>query len=252
MPPVHRVRAIHLGAGWVRPPPCPPHDRQRNARGPLYPRLVNVGSSRETVLLKPRVQIIRQTRLAAAALILPVFAAMLWFAIPRGTWLRVIVAFAFVLALYLVGAALLRGVSIRLSTDGLVERGFFRRQNRVPAKRIATALVVDVYRGVTADTDRQLFLLDSSGELLVRLRGEFWSNEDIDRVAAAFDVPVRRASDPVTAAQLRRDRAELLSWFDRWPWAGRLAMAGVIALLALILIALLSPEALVLTPAAAR
>ncbi len=208
--------------------------------------------SRATVVIRPRVQLIRQTRLAAAALILPVFAAMLWFSLPRGTWLRVAIAFAFVLALYLAGAALLRGVSIRLGPDGLVERGYFRRQSRIPAKRIATALVIDVYRGVSAETDRQLFLVDTTGELLVRMRGEFWTNEAIETVAAAFDVPIRREADPVTAAQLRHDHAELLFWFERWPWAGRLAIAGVIALLALILIALMSPEALVLTPPAER
>lgn len=223
------------------------------SRPPLpYPRHVGDPISRATVVIRPRVQIIRQTRLAAAALILPVFAAMLWFAIPRGTWLRVAIAFAFVLALYLAGAALLRGVSIRLGPDGLVERGFFRRQNRIPAKRIAAAVVIDVYRGVTAETNRQLFLVDTTGELLVRMRGEFWTNEAIETVAAAYGVPVRRAVDPVTTVRLRNDHPELLFWFERWPWAGRLAIAGVIALLALILIALLSPEALVLTPPAER
>jgi hypothetical protein len=199
-------------------------------------------------VVRPRVQIIRQTRLAAAALILPVFAAMLWFAIPRGTWPRVIIAFAFVLALYFLGAALLRGVSIQVNGDGLVERGFFRHQNRIPAKRIATALVVDVYRGSTAETNRQLFLIDSTGELLVRMRGEFWTNDDIEAVAAAFGVPLRQAADPITAAQLRRDLPELLYWFERWPWAGRLAIAGTIALLALILIGLMSAEVLVIAP----
>ncbi|MCS5723976.1 hypothetical protein N1028_13030 [Herbiconiux sp. CPCC 203407] len=213
---------------------------------------MGVPIDRSTMLIRPRVQLIRQTRLAAAALILPVFAAMLWFSLPRGTWLRVAIAFAFVLALYLAGSALLRGVSIRLGPDGLVERGFFRRQSRIPAKRIAAAVVIDVYRGVTAETDRQLFLVDTTGELLVRMRGEFWTNEAIETVAAAFEVPVRRAPDPITATQLRHDHADLLFWFERWPWAGRLTIAGVIALLALILIALMSPEALVLTPAAER
>ncbi|MFB2586582.1 hypothetical protein [Herbiconiux liukaitaii] len=207
---------------------------------------MDAGNSRAGVVMRPRVQIIRQVRLAAAALILPVFTAMLWFAIPRGTWLRVVVAFAFVTALYLVGAALLRRVSIRLTDDGVVERGFFRRETRVPAKRIAAAVVLDVYRGVTAETDRQLFLVDSAGELLVRLRGEYWTNEAIETVASTFGVPVRRSPDPVTTAQLRRDVPELLFWFERWPWAGRLTIVGIIALLALILIALLSPEILVL------
>ncbi|MDO9395273.1 MAG: hypothetical protein Q7T71_01865 [Herbiconiux sp.] len=196
-------------------------------------------------VVRPRVQIVRETRLVAAALILPVFAAMFWFAIPRGTWPRGVIALGFVLALYLVGAALLRGVSIRITHDGLIERGFFRHDNRVPAKRIASAVLLDVYRGASNETTRQLFLLDTGGTLLLRMRGEFWSNECIDTVAGAFDVPVNRPPDPVTGAQLRTALAEQLYWFERWPWVGRLTVVGIIAALALVLIALMSPAGLV-------
>jgi len=197
-------------------------------------------------LVRPRAQIFSQTRLVAAALILPVFTAMFWFAIPRGTWPRVVIALLFVVALYAAGAALLRGVSIRVTHDGLIERGYFIHNNRIPAKRIATALVVDVYRGASTDTNRQLFLLDSTGELLLRMRGEFWSNDDIDAVTHAFDVPVQHRQDPVTAVRLRTEMPELLYWFERWPWVGGLAVAGAIALLALLLIALMSPASLVI------
>lgn len=203
---------------------------------------------RESGVLRPRVQMIRQTRLAAAALIIPVFAALLWFAIPRGSWPRVLICLAFVVLLYLAGAALLRGVSIRLTPDGLTERGFFRHHNRVPAKRIATVLVLDVYRGTSSDTTRQLFLLDTAGALLLRMRGEFWSTADLQTVADAFGVPVRQPDDPITPAALRREHPELLYWFERWPWIGRIAIVGAMALLALILIVLMLPTVLLTTP----
>ncbi len=199
----------------------------------------------EPSVVRPRSQVLGQTRIVAGALILPVFAAMLWFALPRGTWPRVIIAFLFVLALYLAGAFLLRHVSIRLTSGGLIERGFFFHDNRIPAKRIATAYLVDVYRGVSTETNRQLFLLDSTGELLLRMRGEFWTDADLERVATAFDVPIRHLPDPVTAAQLRAESPELLYWFERWPWVGGLCVAGAISLLALTLIALMSPAVLV-------
>lgn len=196
--------------------------------------------------MRPREQISSQTRLVVAALTLPTLAAMLWFSIPRGTWPRVIIAFLFIAALYAAATWLLRGVSIRIERDALIERGFFRRENRIPVKRIATALVIDVYRGVSTETNRQLFLLDSSGELLLRMRGEFWTNENIDAVATAYDVPVRRLPDPITASRLRAESPDLLYWFERWPWVGGLSVAGAISLLALLLIALMSPSSLVL------
>ncbi|MCS5736290.1 hypothetical protein [Herbiconiux daphne] len=202
--------------------------------------------SSTVTVLRPRAQLSTQTRLVAAALLLPVFAAMLWFAIPRGTWLRVVIAVVFVAAIYAIGTWMLRGVSIRIGRDGLIERGFFHHDNRIPAKRVATALMLEVYRGVSTETTTQLFLLDSTGELLLRLRGEFWSDRDIETVAHAFDVPVRRLPDPVTSARLRAESPELLYWFERWPWVGGLTVAGAISLLALVLIALMSPSSLVL------
>jgi hypothetical protein len=207
---------------------------------------MSLRNSSVATVVRPRDQISSQTRLVAAALVLPILAAMLWFSIPRGTWPRVIIAFLFIALLYLAAAWLLRGVSIRIERDGLLERGYFRHANRIPAKRIATALILDVYRGVSTETNRQLFLLDSSGELLLRMRGEFWSNDDIEAVAGAFDVPVRRMADPITAARLRSESPDLVYWFERWPWVGGLCVAGAISLLALLLIALMSPASLVL------
>lgn len=198
------------------------------------------------IVLRPRAQILAQARLVAAALTVPILAAMLWFSIPRGTWLRVLVALAFVTAIYCLGWYLVRSARICLSHDGMVERGFFRRDNRIPAKRIAAVLVVDVYRGSTAETDRQLFVVDAAGELLMRMRGQFWSAEDMDTVAAAFGVPVRRPEDPLTWRGLRTQSPELLYWFERFPLAGGLSVAGVLALLALVLILLMSPDVFVL------
>jgi hypothetical protein len=208
---------------------------------------MSLGHSSVVDVVRLRTQISTQARLVSAALILPVFAAMLWFAIPRGTWPRVVIALIFVIALYAAGTWLLRRVSIRVARDGLVERGFFHHDNRIPAKRIATMLLVDVYRGVSTETNTQLFVLDSTGGLLLRMRGEFWADKDIETVATAYDVPARRLPDPITAARLRTESPELLYWFERWPWVGGLSVAGAISLLALVLIALMSPTSLVMS-----
>jgi hypothetical protein len=204
------------------------------------------GAQRGETVLHPRSQIVAQARLVAAALTLPILAAMLWFSIPRGTWPRVLVALAFVAAVYLLGSYLLRSAAISISRDGIVERGFFRRDNRVPAKRIAAVVLLEVYRGSTAETERQLFLVDAAGMLLLRMRGQFWSADDMETVAAAFDVPVRRSDDPITWRGLRVQSPELLYWFERFPVAGGLSIAGLVAFLALVLILLMSPESLVL------
>jgi hypothetical protein len=195
-------------------------------------------------LLRPAAHLRGQARVIAAALLIPVFAAVFWFSIPRGTWPRVIVALAVVTAVYALAAFLLSRVSISLARDGVVERGFFLT-NRVPSKRIESVLILNTYRGHSLDTVPQLFLLDTNGLALLRMRGQFWSSDSIETMANAFDVPVRRIDDAVSAAVLRRDYRGLLYWFERWPWLGALVLTGSIASLSLLLIVLMSPASLV-------
>ena len=195
-------------------------------------------------LLRPIAQLHGQTRLVTAALLIPVFTAVFWFAIPRGTWPRVFVALLVVSAVYAVASYLLSRVSIRIAHDCVSERGFFT-SNRVASKRIESVLIVRAYRGHSLDLAAHLFLLDASGDALLRMRGQFYSIDSIEAVAAAFDVPIRRILEPMTRAELRRDHAPLLHWFERWPWLGVAVAAGTIAALSLTLILLMSPENLV-------
>lgn len=200
--------------------------------------------SRADRILRPVAQLHGQTRLVAAALLIPVFTAVFWFAIPRGTWPRVLVALIVVTAFYAVASYLLSRVSMRIGHDYVSERGFFTT-NRVSSKRIESVLVVTAYSGQSLETVPQLFLLDTNGDALVRMRGQFWSVDSIEAMASAFDVPVRRIDEPVTRAELRRDYAPLLYWFERWPGLGAAVSAGAIAALSLVLILLMSPENLV-------
>jgi hypothetical protein len=180
----------------------------------------------------------------AAALLIPVFTAVFWFAIPRGTWPRVFVALLVVAAVYTLASYLLSRACIRIAPDGVAERGFFTT-NRLASKRIESVLIITAYRGQTLETVPQLFLLDTAGDALLRMRGQFWSSDSIEAMASAYDVPVRRIEEPLTRAELRRDHARLLYWFERWPGLGAAVSAGAIAALSLVLILLMSPENLV-------
>ncbi|CAD5991973.1 hypothetical protein [Agreia sp. COWG] len=195
-------------------------------------------------VVRPIPQLHGQTRVVTAALLIPVFAAVFWFSIPRGTWPRVIVALLVVTAVYALASFLLSRVCITIGPDGISERGFFSR-TRIPAKRIESALIVNTYRGQFLETAPRLFLLDTHGDVLLHMRGQYWNRDSIEAVATAFDVPVRRLEEPITRAELRRDYLPLLYWFERWPWLGGIILAGAIAALSLVLILLMSPQSLV-------
>jgi hypothetical protein len=206
--------------------------------------VIEIPVSRVDRVLRPGARLHGQSGLITAALLIPVFTAVFWFAIPRGTWPRVLVALLVVSAVYAIASFLFSRVSIRLAHDRVSERGFLTT-NRLASKRIESVLIVTVYRGQSLETVPQLFLLDTNGDALLRMGGQFWSVDSIEAMASAFDVPVRRIDEPMTRAELRRDHASLLHWFERWPWLGAAIAAGTIATLSLVLILLMSPENLV-------
>ncbi|MCU1481371.1 MAG: hypothetical protein JWQ19_2157 [Subtercola sp.] len=191
-------------------------------------------------VLRPIRSLVVQSRAVVAALTLPVFAAMLWFAIPRGTWPRVLIAMAVIAVLYLLAVSLFARVRIEIEPDGIIENGFFAHNRRFAAKRIASAVIVPVYRGQTLDTAPQLFVLDATGELLLRMRGQYWSEQSIQAVATAYGVPLRIVAEPLTRQQFRADFPDLVFWFERWPWVRVACLVGSISALSLLLIALLS------------
>ncbi|UFS57911.1 hypothetical protein [Subtercola endophyticus] len=191
-------------------------------------------------VVRPIRSLLVQSRAVVAVLTLPVFAAMLWFAIPRGTWPRVLIAMAVVGVLYLVAISLFSRVRIEIEPDGITENGFFVHNRRFAAKRIASAVIVPVYRGQTLETTPQLFVLDATGELLLRMRGQFWSEQSVQAVATAYGVPLRIIAEPLTRQQFRADFPDLVFWFERWPWVRIACLVGGISALSLLLIALLS------------
>ena len=193
-----------------------------------------------TLTIRPSAHLPGQWRVVAAALVLPVFAAVLWFSIPFGTWPRVLAAIAIITAVYAIGQHLFGRVHIVVDHDGLVENGLFARRNRVPSKRIASALLVRVYRGQSLESTTQLFLLDARGELLLRMRGQYWNPDHLSAVANAYGTPIRTIDEPLTVKELRADFGDYLSWFERWPWIAACGVVTLIAGLSLLLIMLLA------------
>jgi hypothetical protein len=154
---------------------------------------------------------------AVLALTTPVFAVLYWLTIPDGHWTGVLAAHVLVVLATIVGVYRFFSATITLRADGVRERGFFGRTRHVRPVDVQAILLVRLYDGSTLDTLPQLFVTGHDDKLLLRMRGQFWSLEDMDRVAEELDRPVTRAEDFMTMTQLRRSSPELLYWFERLP-----------------------------------
>lgn len=174
------------------------------------------GVTRETVL-RPHRHLFTRGVVAILALTTPVFAVLYWLSIPTGGWPLVLIAHMLVVGVTILCVYSFFSVTITLGAHGVRERGFFGRVVEVSPAQVGSILLVQLYESSTLDTLPQLFITDTEGRLLIRMRGQFWSLDDMERVAEELDVPVTRPQESMTLAQLRRTSPELLYWFERVP-----------------------------------
>jgi hypothetical protein len=186
-----------------------PHDFDVTARARV--------SSATTRTLRPDRRLFRQGVITVLALTMPVFAVLYWLTIPSERWPVVLaVQLAVILVSFFIVLGFL-GAAIRVSPEGVSERGFFGRRHQAPIEAIGSILLVEIYRDSALDTQPQLFICSANGGLLFRMRGIFWTRADMDAVVDTIDVPIAVAESTVTMTELRRSHPELLYWFERFP-----------------------------------
>lgn len=186
-----------------------PNERRVNA----HPRS-DITSPR---VIRPMRQLFRQGLIAVLALTTPVFAVLYWMTVRLDSWPIVLAVHLAVLALTAVVIVGYLGACISVSPDGIDERGFFGHTRSARIEQIGSILVLEIYRDSALDTQPQLFVCDHDGQLLIRMRGMFWSRADMDVVIDQLDVPVNVSDSTFTMADLRRTRPELLYWFEHLP-----------------------------------
>ncbi len=169
--------------------------------------------------LRPRRTLVRSIGLTLAALAFPLVIADLWALPPTGD-VRIVTS---VVLLVFVAAGLAwrryRRTEVVVSELGIVERGFFGQVQVTAARDIAGVIRLELYRGATLDTTRQLFVVDADGACRLRMRGSFWDDEAMDDVARLLGIDETVRPEPVTLAELRRSDPQLLYWFERRPFA---------------------------------
>jgi hypothetical protein len=171
----------------------------------------------QSTVLRPHAHLFTRGIVAVLALTTPVFAVLYWLSIPSGEWPFVIGLHLLVIAATTLAVLAFFSTTMELGPDGIKERGFFGRTVVVHPEMVKTVTMVDLYESSTLDTLPQLFVTGTRGELLIRMRGQFWAVEDMERVAEELDVPVTRPADSMTLTELRRSSPELLYWFERFP-----------------------------------
>ena len=168
----------------------------------------------------------------------PVFVVLYVMTVPDGPWEAVLVTQ--ILATVAVAGASVAyfRVAIWVDRTSITEVGFFGMTKRVHVDEIGGIFIADVFEASGTRTLPQLFVCDGDGKQLLRMRGQFWSRESMDRVLAVLEVPKLARDDSVSTRELRDEYPGLLYWFERRPVIAALAFTAGTAVVGALVYAL--------------
>jgi hypothetical protein len=171
-----------------------------------------------TVTVRVRRSLLAQGILALLALSVPIMIVLYWLTIPAGTWGWVGAAQTIVLVAVLVAAFRYTRVSITVTPTTIIEVRFFGGENRTTITDIDRVIMLEMHRTMASQSRLQMFVLNAKGHPLLRMRGEYWSRNSINRIAAQLSsAPIEHIDHPVTLDELQTSRPEMLYWFERRP-----------------------------------
>ncbi|MCU1410052.1 MAG: hypothetical protein JWR04_759 [Rhodoglobus sp.] len=197
----------------------------RDARDP-WGDLVVAGGTPERVKLRPLPRIFSQGIIAVVAFMTPVFVVLYVMTIPSGPWRAVLVTQIIATIVVVAASASYFRLAIWVDRTSITEVGFFGRTVRVEAGEIGSVFVADVFEASGTKTLPQLFVRDKAGKQVIRMRGQFWSRESMDRVLAILEVPKLARDDSVSTRELRDEYPGLLYWFERRPFIAGLVFTA--------------------------
>ena len=180
-----------------------------------------------TVLVRPRRSLMTTAFFSIVLAMIPVFGVLYWFAAQHGSWWLVFVVHLAITVACL--ATLGRQLTVYTAVTGteLIGRGIFSPMLRVPLSDIAFVDLVPTYIGQSPDAVPQLLVRDASGARLFRMRGSFWSADDLAAVADALPVPTTTVHEPMSIREFYRTYPGSAYWFQNRPalWIVVVALA---------------------------
>jgi hypothetical protein len=179
-----------------------------------------------SIRLRPHAHLFRQALLSTLAFQIPVFAVLYFLTVPNGPWVAVLALHILTSVAFLIATHAYFRAAVWVDPTGIAERGFFGRLVYIPTSGIGSIVLVHTYHGGGADTLPQLFICDPSGRQIVRLRGQFWSIENMRLVGSTLGVQVTELAEAVSTRELLEQFPGLLYWFERSPLLGAVAFTG--------------------------
>ncbi|MGV8858868.1 hypothetical protein [Rhodoglobus sp.] len=189
--------------------------------------------------LGPPISLFRRGLFAGLAFTIPVFGVLYTLTVPNGPWLAVALTHvAAIVAAVAASVSYFRSaIWIGPASPMVTERGFFFGRLTHFAKSDAVSLLrAEVYTSDGSETRPQMVILGANNKRLLRMRGQYWTQADMDVVAAEFDVPVVTIPGAVSTGELREDHPHALYFMERHPvFVAIIAVGGTVTTAAILM-----------------
>ena len=172
-----------------------------------------------TIRVAARGSVLRNTIYAAVAAGIPLFGVLYWLSIAQGNWLRVLVVQAIYIGLFALIAVRHFGAYVEVTSTTVTTQALFVRSTLNRAD-VASSYLVDTHTSNSAELLPQLLVLDAKGGRLMRMRGTFWSRDDMLRIAEAIGAPLTVETQPMTLKEFYALRPGTAYWYEGKLWLG--------------------------------
>ncbi|MEO6116803.1 MAG: hypothetical protein ABIP33_10490 [Pseudolysinimonas sp.] len=164
---------------------------------------------------------------------IPVFGVLYWFSLQHDSWWWVFAVHLAITIACLATLARQLTVFVAVTDTELIGRGIFSPMLRVALSSVANVDIVPTYIGQSLDPVLQLLVRDASDAPLFRMRGTYWSTDDLMAVANALPVTPTLVQEPIGIREFYRTYPGSAYWFQNKPalWIVLVAIAlvGVVA-----------------------
>jgi hypothetical protein len=182
----------------------------------------------QVVVARPRASLLRNTLSSVLLFSVPLYGALYILGINRGSWLVVLGTQLAGVALCAVVWLRYRVIAVRVTATSIEEQGLFFRQ-RSALEDVRRVTIARVYRSSSAETWTQLLVTDAQGKRLLRMRGVFWAETEIRRIAAAIGVPPTELAEPLTRKAFATSHPGSVDWYENNRWFAGLVLAAFLA-----------------------
>jgi hypothetical protein len=169
------------------------------------------------VRLTPKRGMLRGVVWSILLVTVPVLGVLFFLGLGNGSWPIALAGFVLSAGLCLIGYSLYRSTFIGVTTTTIEERGFWGGTTSARRADVASIVLAKTYTAAAPDPVPQLIVRSTEGSRMLRMRGIYWTLDDMRSVVVALDASPSLPIETMTTEEFFTRYPGSAYWFERRP-----------------------------------